>query len=49
MLVDGIGHDLPEAAWRQLIEAIAKHAHSADRATEVRGLNRRFLQIAFGA
>jgi pimeloyl-ACP methyl ester carboxylesterase len=32
MLVDGMGHDLPEAAWPQLIDAIAEHAHSADGA-----------------
>jgi pimeloyl-ACP methyl ester carboxylesterase len=32
MIVDGMGHDLPEAAWPQLVEAIAGHAHAADRA-----------------
>jgi len=32
VLVDGMGHDLPEAAWPQLIDAIAEHAHSADGA-----------------
>jgi pimeloyl-ACP methyl ester carboxylesterase len=32
MVVDGMGHDLPEAAWPQLVEAIAGHAHAADRA-----------------
>jgi hypothetical protein len=32
MLVPGMGHDLPEATWPQLIDAIAEHAHSADRA-----------------
>jgi pimeloyl-ACP methyl ester carboxylesterase len=32
MVVDGMGHDLPEAAWPQLIDAIAAHAHAADRA-----------------
>ncbi len=33
MVVEGMGHDLPEAAWPQLIGAIADHAHAADRAT----------------
>jgi pimeloyl-ACP methyl ester carboxylesterase len=33
MIVEGMGHDLPEAAWAQLIPAIADHAHAADRAT----------------
>ncbi|MBV9944601.1 MAG: alpha/beta hydrolase, partial [Solirubrobacterales bacterium] len=32
MVVEGMGHDLPEAAWPQLVEAIAGHAHAADRA-----------------
>jgi pimeloyl-ACP methyl ester carboxylesterase len=32
MIIDGMGHDLPEAAWPQLVEAIAGHAHAADRA-----------------
>ena len=32
MIVEGMGHDLPEAAWPQLIPAIADHAHAADRA-----------------
>jgi pimeloyl-ACP methyl ester carboxylesterase len=32
MLVDGMGHDLPEAAWPQLIDAIAEHARPADGA-----------------
>jgi pimeloyl-ACP methyl ester carboxylesterase len=32
MVVDGMGHDLPEAAWPQLIPAIAEHAEAADRA-----------------
>ncbi|HSC02012.1 MAG TPA: alpha/beta hydrolase, partial [Solirubrobacteraceae bacterium] len=31
MLVEGMGHDLPEAAWPQLVPAIAEHAHAADR------------------
>jgi len=32
MVVEGMGHDLPEAAWPQLIAAIAEHAHAADGA-----------------
>jgi len=32
MVVQGMGHDLPEAAWPQLIPAIAGHAHAADQA-----------------
>ena len=32
MIVEGMGHDLPEAAWPQLVDAIAGHAHAADRA-----------------
>ena len=31
MIVDGMGHDLPEAAWPRLVPAIADHAHAADR------------------
>jgi pimeloyl-ACP methyl ester carboxylesterase len=33
MVVDGMGHDLPEAAWPQLVEAIVGHAHAADEAS----------------
>jgi pimeloyl-ACP methyl ester carboxylesterase len=32
MIVEGMGHDLPDAAWPQLVEAIAGHAHAADGA-----------------
>jgi pimeloyl-ACP methyl ester carboxylesterase len=32
MVVEGMGHDLPEAAWPQIIPAIGDHAHAADRA-----------------
>jgi pimeloyl-ACP methyl ester carboxylesterase len=32
MIVEGMGHDLPEAAWPQLVDAIAAHAHAADQA-----------------
>jgi pimeloyl-ACP methyl ester carboxylesterase len=31
-VIDGMGHDLPEAAWPQLVQAIAGHAHAADQA-----------------
>ena len=30
MLVPGMGHDLPRAAWPQLLDAIAEHARRAD-------------------
>jgi pimeloyl-ACP methyl ester carboxylesterase len=29
--VQGMGHDLPEAAWPQLLNEISEHAHAADR------------------
>jgi pimeloyl-ACP methyl ester carboxylesterase len=32
MIVEGMGHDLSEAAWPQLVEVITGHAHGADRA-----------------
>ena len=32
MIVEGMAHALPEVAWPQLVEAIAGHAHAADRA-----------------
>jgi pimeloyl-ACP methyl ester carboxylesterase len=32
MIVEAMGHDLPEAAWPQLVEAIAGHARAADGA-----------------
>jgi pimeloyl-ACP methyl ester carboxylesterase len=31
MMVEGMGHDLPEAAWPQLLGAITEHARAADR------------------
>lgn len=31
LVIDGMGHDLPAAAWPQLVEAIAGHAHAADQ------------------
>ncbi len=31
LTIDGMGHDLPEAAWPQLLDAISDHAHAADR------------------
>ncbi len=30
MTIEGMGHDLPEAAWPQLVGAIAPHAQAAD-------------------
>ncbi|HMA27024.1 MAG: alpha/beta fold hydrolase [Solirubrobacterales bacterium] len=30
MMIEGMGHDLPRAAWPQLIDAIAEHARAAD-------------------
>jgi pimeloyl-ACP methyl ester carboxylesterase len=33
MIVHGMGHDLPKAAWPQLVDAIAAHAHAADQVT----------------
>jgi pimeloyl-ACP methyl ester carboxylesterase len=32
MMVEGMGHDLPEAAWPQLVGAISAHAQTADSA-----------------
>jgi|SRR5579884_1855307 len=32
MIVDGMGHDLPDGAWGKLVDAIAGHAAAADRA-----------------
>jgi len=29
--IQGMGHDLPEAAWPQLLHEISEHAHAADR------------------
>ncbi len=40
MTVEGMGHDLPEAAWPQIIPAIADHAHAADRAGAERAAER---------
>ena len=33
MVVDGMGHDIPEAAWPQIVPAIADHARAADQAS----------------
>ena len=30
-IIEGMGHDLPEAAWPQLVDAIARHAQAVDR------------------
>ncbi len=35
MMIEGMGHDLPEAAWPQLIEAITEHAREAGRVPAV--------------
>ena len=32
MMIEGMGHDLPRAAWPQLIDAIAAHSQRADAA-----------------
>jgi pimeloyl-ACP methyl ester carboxylesterase len=29
--IEGMGHDLPEAAWSQLLDAISEHARAAER------------------
>ncbi len=34
MIVDGMGHDLPRAAWPKLIDAISEHALAADGSEE---------------
>jgi len=34
--IDGMGHDLPRAAWPQLIDAIAEHARRTDAAAGAR-------------
>src|SRR5262249_24233897 len=31
LIIEGMGHDLPEAAWPQLLDAITGHARTADR------------------
>ncbi len=33
VMIEGMGHDLAEGAWAQLIEAITDHAQAADRAS----------------
>jgi pimeloyl-ACP methyl ester carboxylesterase len=35
MMVEGMGHDLPHDLWSTIIDAIAGHAHAADRAAGV--------------
>ena len=34
MVIEGMGHDLPRAAWPQIVGAIAEHAQRADRALQ---------------
>jgi hypothetical protein len=31
-MIEGLGHDLPSAAWTQLIDAISQHAHATEAA-----------------
>jgi pimeloyl-ACP methyl ester carboxylesterase len=31
LTIHGMGHDLPSAAWPQMLDAISQHAHAADR------------------
>jgi pimeloyl-ACP methyl ester carboxylesterase len=31
LTIKGMGHDLPSAAWPQLLDAISEHAHAAER------------------
>ena len=38
LMIEGMGHDLPEAAWPQLIDAIAEHAQAAAGATAAAGI-----------
>jgi pimeloyl-ACP methyl ester carboxylesterase len=33
LMIEGMGHDLPRAAWPRLIDAIAEHAHRADESS----------------
>jgi pimeloyl-ACP methyl ester carboxylesterase len=35
--IQGMGHDLPSAAWPQLLDAISEHAQAADRAPVATG------------
>jgi pimeloyl-ACP methyl ester carboxylesterase len=35
MTVGGMGHDLPEGAWPQLVQAISRHARTADAGREL--------------
>jgi pimeloyl-ACP methyl ester carboxylesterase len=32
LMIEGMGHDLPSAAWTQLIDAISQHAHATEAA-----------------
>lgn len=36
LTIQGMGHDLPQAAWPQLLDAISAHAHAADRTVVAR-------------
>jgi pimeloyl-ACP methyl ester carboxylesterase len=35
LMIEGMGHDLPDQAWPQLIDAISGHAHAAEHAPTV--------------
>ncbi len=35
LVIDGMGHDLPNAAWPRLIDAIAGHAYAAEQAASI--------------
>jgi hypothetical protein len=37
MMIEGMGHDLPRAAWPQLIDAIASHSLRADERPNANG------------
>jgi pimeloyl-ACP methyl ester carboxylesterase len=31
LMIEGMGHDLPDGAWPQLLDAIADHVHAAEQ------------------
>jgi hypothetical protein len=37
LTVQGMGHDLPQAAWPQLLDAISAHARAADQSLIAKG------------
>ncbi len=34
MMIEGMGHDMPRAAWPQILDAVSAHAGHADRVKE---------------